>query len=756
MAKYQQAGRELTISTPLGDDALLLNGFTGREAISAPFRFELDLLSPASSPVAFDKLLGQAVTVQMTLPGGQTRPINGVVVKLSQGPRVSGSAGGATFLRYRAEIAPKFWLLTRKAQSRIFQQMSIPDILKKVLTGITIDDQIQGTFDPRDYCVQYRETDFAFASRLMEEEGIFYFFKHTDSSHTMVLANTPSSHADISPSTLHYEGTFGGLKSEDRIHGWEKTQEIRPGKYTLRDFCFEMPDKNFEASQPILESVQVGTISHKLKVGGNDQFEVYDYPGAYAQRFDGVAPGGGDQASNLQKIFEDNKRTVGIRMQQEALAGLVVSGEGNVRHLSTGGKFTLDGHFDANGSYVLTQVAHDANLGGAYLQQDSQTEGGFAYYNRFECIPLALPFRSPTTTPRPRIDGTQTAVVVGPSGQEIFTDKYSRVKVQFPWDRDGKNDADSSCWIRVASNWSGKQWGFLQIPRIGQEVIIAFEEGDPDRPIITGSVYNAEQMPPFTLPDNMTQSGTISRSTPQGSATTFNQIWFEDKKGSELITVHAEKDQTRVVENNDKLTVGSSDSQTCPEGSQTISIYKDRTTSIETGNESLTVKKGNRTTTISEGDDTHTVTKGKRTIDVESDDTHTVKTGNRAVNVNTGNDTHTVKTGNRTVNVNTGDDTHEIKTGNRAVTIDLGNDTLTIKLGNQSTKLNLGASTTEAMQGITLKVGSSSIEITQMGVTIKGMMVSVQGQVQTQVKGTICQVNGDAMLMMKGGITMIN
>jgi type VI secretion system secreted protein VgrG len=740
MANFTQAGRPISVTTPLGTDALLLNGFTGHEAMSAPFRFTLDLLSRASSPVDFANLLGKGITIQLLLTDGSTRPIHGVVVRLSQGGRVSAGTGGAAyFLRYRAEITPSFWLLTRNLQSRIFQQLSVPDILKQVLTGFPVTFHTQGTYQPRDYCVQYRESDFDFASRLMEEEGIFYSFTHSASAHTMVVTDTPSGYPAVTGvSTIAYEAVSGGLRPDDRILQWEKTQEIRPGKVTLWDFCFEMPDKNLAASQPILSTVQVGTVSHSLQAGGNSSLEVYEYPGRYAQRFDGVPPGGGDQASKLQDIFTDNTRTAGIRMQQEAVAGLLIRGEGNARQLAAGCQFTLANHFDGNGAYLLTRVEHSADLGDAYLQSASGGAEGYSYSSKFECIPLALPFRPTRLVPRPRIEGPQTAIVVGPSGQEIFTDKYGRVKVQFRWDRLGKNDASSSCWVRVATTWAGKQWGFIQVPRIGQEVVVSFEDGDPDRPLITGSVYNAEQMPPFTLPDNMTQSGTISRSTTSGTPTNFNQIWFEDKKGSELVTVHAEKDMARVVENDDKLTVGSSDSQTCPEGSQTISVYKDRTTTIETGNDTLTVKKGNRSGTISEGNDSYTVTKGTRTVSVE------------------GNDSYTVKTGNRSVVVNTGNDTHEIKTGKREVTIDLGNDTLTIKTGNQTTTLNVGSVTTSALQGITLKCGENSIAITPSGITIKGMTVSVQGQIQTQIKGLMCQVSGDAMLQMKGGITMIN
>jgi type VI secretion system secreted protein VgrG len=700
MARFSQAGRPLSLATPLGDDALLLESFSGSEAISEPFRFRMELLSESPTPIPFESLLGEAATITLPLPDGSSRFINGVVVRLSEGTKLAAARGNATFIRYRAEIAPRFWLLTRTFRSRSFQQMAVPDILKQVLAGVDVSDQIEGTFAPRDYCVQYRESDFDFASRLMEEEGIYYFFRHTASGHQMVLSNSPRGHVAVSgAATVPFEAISGGTREEDRISGWVKTQELRSGKYSLRDTCFELPGQDLQASQPILDSVQAGTISHKLKVGGNEAFEVYEYPGGYAQRFDGVAPGGAGRAGDVSKIFQDNARTAAIRMQQEALPGLVIEGEGNCRQLAAGCKFTLDRHFDANGAYVLTRVEHNATLGGAYLQGS----GEFVYANNFRCIPLDLPFRPSRVTPRPRVEGPQTAVVVGPQGQEIFTDKYGRVKVQFPWDREGKNDAESSCWIRVVSSWAGKQWGFIQVPRIGQEVVVAFEDGDPDRPLITGSVYNAEMMPPYALPDNATQSGTKSRSSAKGTTDHFNQLVFEDKKGSELITFHAERDFARVVENNDSLVVGVEGSGSLTDGNQTISIHKDRTTTIETGDETLTVKQGNR-----------------------------------AISVDQGNDTHT------------------IKQGNREVTISMGNDTLTIKMGNQSTKLDVGSSTTEAMQGITLKVGQNSIKIDQSGITIQGLVVKVEGQVQAEVKGLICQVSGDAMLQMKGGVTMIN
>ena len=754
-ATYTQSNSPMSVSTPLGKDVLLLVGFSGNEAISQPYGFQLDLLAKSDATVAFDKLLGQNITVTMALPEGGKRYFNGICSRFSQGMR------DARFTAFRMEIVPQLWLLTRRAQSRTYQQLSVPEILNKALQGVDVRFELQGTYEHRDYCVQYRETDFNFVSRLMEEEGIYYFFEHSDGSHKMVVADTPQSHPDMPErSTVEFEQVNAGhLRDQDRIYEWEKAQELRAGKYALWDHSFELPGKNLEAKQPTLETVNVGAVSHKLKVGGNDELEIYDYPGEYAQRFDGIDPSGGDRANDINHIFTDNTRTVGIRMQQEALPALVVRGASGCRQWTSGYKFTLAEHFDGDGQYVLASVHHAAVLSDSYR---SGADHSFQYANKFTCIPVALPFRTPRVTPKPLVYGTQTAVVVGTAGEEIFTDKYGRVKVQFPWDRIGQNDADSSCWIRVGSIWAGKQWGGIHIPRVGQEVIVAFEEGDPDRPIIVGSVYNAEQMPPYTLPDNKTQSGLKTRSSLQGSSDNFNELRFEDKKNSEEIYFHAEKDFNRVVENNDTLEVGS---ENADDGSQTITIWKDRTETVKTGNELVTIEQGNRTINVNQGNDEHNVKQGHQTLNVnqgnrtvnvdQGNDEHNVKQGNRTVNVNTGNDEHNVKTGNRTVNVNTGNDSHNVQQGNRSVVIDMGNDSLTLQQGNQTTKLNLGASSTEAMQSITLKVGQNSITIDQTGVTIKGMMVTVEGQVQTQVKGVMTQIQGSAMTQISGGITMI-
>lgn len=538
MTTFAHGVRPIDVRSPLPKDALLLNGFKGYEAISHLYDFQLGLLAEHKTEVPFDKLLGQEITVSLVTPKG-TRYFSGICNRLSQGRR------DHKFTYFDAQIVPKFWLLTKRLQSRIFQHSPVTSILLKVLEGLDVEYLIRGTFQPRDFCVQYHESDYNFACRLMEEEGIYFYFKHAESSHKLVLANTPQGHPNVpDPSSLIFDDLAGGKRAEDRVYFWEKIQELRSGKYTLWDHCFELPHKHLEAEKTIQDSVAVGKVTHKLRVGNNDNLELYEFPGEYAQRFDGVDRGGGDRPLELRKLYMDNQRTTGIRMEQEAAPSVVIQGAGDCRQLITGHKFTLEKHYDADGAYVLTSVMHmsqNAAFGPAGGNE------GFSYQNNFTCIPLGLPFRPSRLTPKPVVQGTQTAVVVGPPGQEIFTDKYGRVKVQFHWDRQGKNNADSSCWVRVAQGSAGKRWGTSFWPRIGQEVIVDFLEGDPDQPIIVGTVYNADQMPPYLgngldpkhKNDNKV-SGFKSCSTPGGKG--YNEIRFDDTKGKEQIFIHAQKD----------------------------------------------------------------------------------------------------------------------------------------------------------------------------------------------------------------------
>ena len=580
MSTYQQAERPLTVTTPLGKDTLLLVGLSGTEAISQLFRYQLELVATNETNVPFDQILGKPVTAHIMAPGGDKRHVSGICCRFVQGGR------DATFTSYRAEIVPEFWFLTRKAQSRIFQQKTVPQILQAVFQGLKTRAMLQGNYPPRDYCVQYRETDFNFASRLMEEEGIFYFFKHSADSQELVYADNPGAHP---PVPFGPKATYAPLLltvvEEERITEWEKAQDLRSMKFLLWDHSFELPHKHLEAEKPLTPTAQVGQVSHPLVIGNGSRLEIYDWPGEYAQRFDGVGPGKEDRPEDIQKIFTDNKRTVDIRMQQEAAACLSINGVGRLRQLTAGHKFTLEKHFNADGEYLLTSVHHVARLTSNY--RSGEADETF-YQNSFTCMPASIAFRPQRVTPKPVVQGTQTAVVVGPRGEESWTDKYGRVKVQFHWDREGKNDERSSCWVRVAQIAAGRRWGSSSWPRIGQEVVVDCLEGDPDQPIIIGSVYNADQMPPYLgkgpdskHPDENLISGVKSNTSKGGAG--YNELRFLDAKDKEQIFIHAERNMdTRVkhdsiewVQNNRHLIVGDQGTKD-QAGDQLEEVWRDK------------------------------------------------------------------------------------------------------------------------------------------------------------------------------------
>jgi type VI secretion system secreted protein VgrG len=616
MATFTQSNRTLQVKTPLGGDTLLVTGFRGSESLSSLFIFEVDLIAENSTEVDFSKLIGKEITLKIATPtksgGPEWRYLDGICAAFSQGDR------NERFTRFSAEIVPKVWLLTQQSQSRIFQLKSIPDILKAVLKGFDCDWKLQGNYEPREYCVQYRESDFDFASRLMEEEGIFYFFTHTESGHKMVVGDTPQAHSDVPVlTTVRYGMIEGGPRKADHVFSWRKIQSLRTAKYTLWDHSFQQPTQNLEAKTNITDSIQVGSVSHKLKDSVNGSLERYDFPGAYAVRFDGINPSGGVQSDRLQKILDDKDRTVKLRMQAAAVETLKIEGTSACANFVPGHKFSLDRHFDADGDYVLVSVVHDGSIIDSYTS--GAEDQGFSYTNTFTCIPFQLPYRPTYKTPRPFVHGVQNALVTGPAGEEIFTDKYGRVKVQFYWDRQGKKDANSSCWLRVGSTWAGKQWGFIQIPRIGQEVLVAFVEGNPDEPVIVGSVWNPETMPTYALPGNKTRSGVQTRSSLGGGAANYNEIRFEDKKGSEELYVHAEKDQNNVVEHDETTQVGHDRTENVGHDEK-ITIGNNRTEQVGV-NENITIG-SNRTEQVG-ANETITVN-GNRTRTVNQNETVTV------------------------------------------------------------------------------------------------------------------------------------
>src|SRR5712691_6649236 len=523
---YTQEQRLMSIKSPLGKDTLLLHSFSGHEGMSQLFHFSADFLSENHS-ISFKDIVGKQVTLQIHHQGDDQRYWNGFV------SRFAFVGGDNRFSYYRAEIVPWVWFLTRTADCQIFQQKTIPEIIKKVFQDHgfqDFQDRTQGSYPQREYVVQYRETAFNFVSRLMEEYGIFYFFEHDQKSHKLIFADKPSPSVHKNCPVQHkvrfnYSPGSTFLK-EDIVGSWGAEQELRPGKYALTDYNFQTPNTSLMAN--------VQTVA---EIGGNTKYEIYDYPGIHTKKSEGDT-------------------TTKVRMEEEEALHHLVTGSGNCRSFASGYKFHLDEHSrpDMNGDFLLTEVTHSASVGDSYSGSGGGSEE--TYTNHFTCIPFAVPYRPQRLTPKPFVQGPQTAVVVGPAGEEIYPDKYGRVKVQFFWDRLGKKDDNSSCWVRVSQPWAGKNWGSINIPRIGQEVIIEFLEGDPDRPIITGRVYNDEQMPPYALPDNMTRTTFMSRSTKGGGSANFNELRFEDKKGSEQIILNAEKDMDHRVENQSREYIG--------------------------------------------------------------------------------------------------------------------------------------------------------------------------------------------------------
>lgn len=609
-----QDKRSLQLSTPLAKDFLLVERISCREGLNELFDIELELLHAEDvegfEPTFVDskKLLGNPMVVSAVQPNSIKRYFQGICVEFSQGNR------NERFSGYRARLVPKVWMLTQISRSRIFQNKTVPQILEKVLEGYEFKNEIQAAgMEPRNYCVQYRESDWDFISRLMEEEGIYYYFEHTKDKHRLILGNTPASHRRV-PSAATV--TFALERSEvsgkwvPAVYSWRTDDRMRTGKYEVRDFNFQLPLHNLIAQE-----------TSRFNVGGNQNLEHYDWQGKYSKRFDGIDPGGGEAPGRLQPVFEDRERTVKIRQEELDVRYKDAFGAGDICAVTAGYRFELIDHpsKECNGEYVLVNVCHTAVQTPSYISGETVPR---AYSVSFTCIPhggKSAPYRPPRRTPKPVVRGSQTAFVVGPKSEEIFTDKYSRVKVQFHWDREGKKDENSSCWIRVGSLWAGKQWGVIHIPRIGQEVIVDFLEGDPDQPIIVGSVYNPDTMPPYTLPDNKTQSGVKSRSSKGGGAEDFNEFRFEDLKGKEEVYLHAQKDWNIMVENDKGQTVGRN---------ETLDVINNRTKTVGgeqkatiTKDMSTRVTKGNQRNNVDTGFQENTV---KQHINIESTDSEIV------------------------------------------------------------------------------------------------------------------------------------
>ena len=658
------AERLMQIQTPLASDTLLFYQLHAQEELSRPFEFGLTLLS-LDKAVNLDEVLGKPVCVQVQLPHGRQRYFSGYVTRLTQGGIVG------RFYRYTATVRPWLWFLTRTADCRIFQEMTVPEILKKVFADHGTADfafKLSASYRKWTYCVQYRETDFNFVSRLMEQEGLCYYFQHQQGRHTMVIGDSTSAHTPFAGyEDLVYVDPARVLRTDqERIDTWDLAREIQPCVYAQDDYDFERP------------SAALLTRKNVSRKHAEADYEIFDFPGDYLQKADG-------------------DHYTAVRMDEYSTQFEKVCASTNAKGICVGSTFGLTGQDreDQNREYLVVSASHELE----YAEYEGLPDHNPAEFrSRFVAMPTTQQFRPARTTHKPLVQGPQTAVVVGPSGDEIYTDKYGRVKVQFHWDRYGKKDENSSCWMRVSHPWAGKNWGMIALPRIGQEVIVDFLEGNPDEPIITGRVYNAEQMPPYALPNNMTQTGTKTRSTKGGDPSNFNEIRFEDKKGSEQLFIHAEKNQDIEVEHDETHWVGHN---------QQIAIVENRTESVG-GNESIHITK-DRTESVG-GNENIRVTLSQ-SLSVSQDQALSV-TGNRDANIDKNEKIHIGK--DQTITV-----------GHTRITSVNHDDKLSVH-----NKLFI-----DAGEEIVLRAGSASITLQKNGtILIKGNDITLDGNGNIHVK----------------------
>ncbi|HWG29140.1 MAG TPA: type VI secretion system tip protein TssI/VgrG [Steroidobacteraceae bacterium] len=702
MAKPYQDNRSVAVTTPFGAGAVLINALQGSERVSRPFQFDLTLHSERADLNA-DDILGKAVTVTLTLPDQSKRYCSGLVSEFAQ----SGWAQGLH--QYQAVIRPWFWFLTHTTDCRVFQNQSVTDIYAAVCRGAGFSDYElrleESKYEKREYCVQYRESDFQFLSRLLEQAGIFYYFEHSDGKHKMVLTDeiarlTSVSGYDKVP--FYPQSKDVRQRERDHLQSWSVQKFLQPGKYATRDYDFENPTAQLAAAS---------SISRKHDAA---KFEVFEFP------------------SHAAKLTAGSIDTVAkVRAEELQTAQALARGAGDAAGLAAGRLFTLAKHpADSNNiRYLCTaselRLSTGAYRSGALAGADTELEIAI------EAVDSREPYRPARLTPKPLIQGLQTALVVGGAEDEILTDKYGRVKVQFRWDRYGKKDASSSCWVRVAHAWAGKNWGAVQIPRIGQEVVVSFLEGDPDCPLIIGSVYNNDQMPPYALPANMTQSGLKSRSSKEGTSDTFNEIRFEDKKGSEEVYIHAEKNLTVVIENNQTISIGADKKD---KGDRTVTIQNDEQLTV--GNDRTEEVKHDAKLTV--GND--------RTTTVKHDDSLTVS-NNLDAKI-TGKETRSVGA-DRATDVKSNDD---LKVSSK-YSLTAG-DQITLEVGQAKIVMKSDGSIQISGSQLQLK-GTSSVDIDAAQTKVSGTQLDVKGTKTTVDGSGTLDLSSSGVASLKGSLTKI-
>ena len=727
--------RLMEIATPLGDDVLLFHGMHAREELSRLSEFHLDLLSKKGD-IVLDDILGKNVTVKLALPDDSIRCFNGYVTRFAQ----RGKYG--RYHRYLAEVRPWLWFLTRTADCRIFQELTVPDIIKKVFGDHSTNDfklELNGSYRKWTYCVQYRETDFNFVSRLMEEEGIAYYMRHTDGHNTLVLTDATTSHVPTaSYEDIRFIAPDQFVRPDvEHISSWEFSREIQPGVYVHDDYDLKRP------------SVELKAQKKRPRGYSPSDYEVYDYPGHYLQKAEGEQYAS-VRIDELASLFETAEAATNAR-------GVVVGSVFNLKDC---------GRDDQNREHLVLSTSLDMQFSD-YEGMPPGEEASFAC--SFVSMSTGQQFRPRRSTPKPFVQGPQTAVVVGPGGDEIYTDDLGRVKVQFHWDRYGKKDENSSCWTRVSHPWAGKGWGSVATPRIGQEVIVDFLEGDPDQPIITGRVYNQELQPPFGFPAGAVLSGVKSQ-THKGAG--FNEMSLDDTAGKERVFIHGqynmdtvvEHDQTSTVHNCRTDTIDVNDSESVG-GNQSLAVGKDRKKDIGK-NETTTVGVNRKETvganeTISIGGNRDMTVSKSETLTVALQRTHSVGI-NETISVGAAQEVtigaiQSVTVGaNQTVSVGASQSTsvgakQSVSVGSDqtqsvggGATLSVGKDQSIKVSGGRASDIGKDDATKvaknyvlDAGDAITLKTGSASISMKKDGtITIKGKDISIQGSGKINVKAS--------------------
>ncbi|ELY6213364.1 type VI secretion system tip protein VgrG [Cronobacter dublinensis] len=708
----------ITVQLPV--EGLLFWKLSGRESLSEPFMFTLTLLG-TDARADRSALLGQPVTVTIPTQALMTpRYLNGKVT------RVAVSAvemSGTRYAAYELTVEPDLWPMQRDRNLRIFQGQTVPQIVKTLLgeSRVNVEERLSGSYRVWEYCVQYQESSLDFMSRLLELEGITYHFRHEQDRHTLILTDAPGQYEPFPGyETIPYHVTpSGGSTDEEGISQWALEDSVTPGIYSLDDYDFRKPNAWLFQARQNPKSPQPGSI------------DVYDWPGRFVEH------GHGEFYAR-------------IRQERWQVEHRQTQGTGTALGIAPGHTFVLRNapFFGDNGEY-LTTVAHYHFEENRYA---SGADSNTIHETRFEVIPADVPYRPSQKTPWPRTYGPQTAKVVGPQGESIWTDKYGRVKVKFHWDRLSKGDDTSSSWVRVSSAWAGQGFGGVQIPRVGDEVVVDFINGDPDRPLITGRVYNEASMPPWALPAAATQMGFLSRSK-DGSPDNANALRFEDKAGAEQVWLHAERNMDTEVENDETHSVGSNRTKTIG-ANETTTVKKNRTETV-VENETITVHQ-NRTETV-DGNETITV-HSNRTETVDQNET--VRIGqNQSVTVNGAQTLRVDKTKTETIalasmlNVGLAQNTNI----GAAYVLNVGAGWMTnvgaMQMHNVALKysvnsgkdLSLSAGTTadfSAEEKITLVCGESMIVLEQNGtITLSANKIKLVGEKVIDIDGTEININ---------------